>query len=198
VAVEHHLRRGLQFLGPLRKLGARPAPMLGRVTGQLDSLGGQVDTLDYRLYSSMRVPLLTLAEYAGVDSTGKLFIAGVAEGVSLQRKQGVPADIVGPVQIPPLFLVAIVEASIVDGTTHSVGIQVVNEDRKDVAPANQLGVFHFQINKHGRPMRAQVVAKLQGLTVPGPGDYELLLLVDEKEVATTPLYVTDDTPESAQ
>ena len=92
----------------------------------------------------MRVPLFTLAEYASVDSTGKLLIAGVAEGVSLQRKQGVPADVVGPVQIPPLFLVAIVEGSIVDGTTHSVGIQVVNDDRKDVAPASQLGVFQDQ------------------------------------------------------
>lgn len=159
-------------------------------------LGGQADTFHYLSYLSMRVPLLTLAEYAGVDSTGKLFIAGVADGVSMQRKQGVPADVVGPVQIPPLFLVAIVEGSIVEGTTHSVAIQVVNDDRKGVAPASPLGAFHFQINERGRPMRAQVVAKLQGLAVPRPGDYELLLLVDGKEVATTPLYVTDDTPES--
>jgi hypothetical protein len=44
-------------------------------------------------------------------------------------------------------------------------------------------------------MRAQVVIQLQGLKVPGPGDYEITIVVDGQEVAATPLYVTDETPE---
>ncbi len=146
----------------------------------------------------MRIPILTLAEYAAVDTTGKLFIAGTVDGVSLQRRAGTPAGVVGPVPIPPLYLVAVFEGSIVDGLTHSVALRVVNDDRKEVAPTNEVGQFHFQVNKHGRPMRAQVIAQLQGLKVPGPGDYELVLIVDGKEMATTPFYVTDETPDAAQ
>ena len=72
------------------------AAFMRRVCNRAVALGGQADTLDHRLYSSIRVPLLTLAEYAGVDSTGKLFIAGGVERVTLQRKQGVPADVSVP------------------------------------------------------------------------------------------------------
>ena len=146
----------------------------------------------------MRIPILTLAEYAGVDASGKLFVAGTVDGVSLQRNAGAPVGAIGPVPIPPLYLVAVIEGSIVDGITHSVALRIVNDDRKDVAPENVVGQFSFQINKHGRPMRAQIIAQLQGLKVPGPGDYELVVIVDGKELATTPFYVTDETPDAVK
>jgi hypothetical protein len=142
----------------------------------------------------MKPVILTLAEYAAFDQAGKLLIAGACDGVSLHRKDGVPADRVGVVPIPPLYLVAVFEGGIGDGLVHRLDIHLLNEDKKEVARVLEKGEFRFQVNKYGRPMRAQLVLKLPSLPVPSPGDYEFTVLVDGTELAVTPLYVTDETP----
>lgn len=142
----------------------------------------------------MKLVILTLAEYAAFDQAGKLIIAGAVDGVSLQRRDGVPADGVGVVPIPPLYLVAVFEGGISDGLVHRVDINLLNEDKKEVARILEKGEFRFQVNKYGRPMRAQLVIKLPVLPVPSPGDFEFVVSVDGNELAVTPLYVTDETP----
>lgn len=142
----------------------------------------------------MKLVILTLAEYAAFDQAGKLIIAGSCDGVSLQRRDGVSADGVGVVAIPPLNLVAVFEGGIGDGLVHRIDINLVSEDKKEVARVLEAGEFRFQVNKYGRPMRAQLVLKLPVLPVPSPGDYEFVILVDGREMAVTPLYVTDETP----
>lgn len=142
----------------------------------------------------MRIAILTFAEYAAFDATGKLLIAGTVDGVSLQRRDGVAADSVGPVPIPPLYLVSVFEGSIGDGLSHKLDIRVFNEDKKEVATVLENGEVRFQVNKYGRPMRAQLILKLPRLLVPSPGDYEFVIFVDSVEAAATPLYVTDETP----
>jgi hypothetical protein len=165
--------------GPIhvRQTWAGPHAFLGKLNGY-----------------SMKTVILTLAEYAAFDQAGKLIVAGTCDGVSLQRRDGIPPDGVGVVPIPPLYLVAVFQGGIGDGLAHRLDINLLSEDKKEVAKILQGGEFRFQVNKFGRPMRAQVLLKLPTLPVPQPGDYEFVILVDGKELAVTPLYVTDETP----
>ena len=127
----------------------------------------------------MRIPIITFAEFAAVDTAGKLIIAGTVDGISFRRQAGVRPNAEGPVPIPALYLVAVLEGSIGDGLRHRLGLAVLNEDKQEVVKRVNHGEFHFQVNRYGRPMRAQIVMNIQGLVVPRPGDYEFVLLVDD-------------------
>ena len=47
----------------------------------------------------------------------------------------------------------------------------------------------------GRPLRAQLIARLQGMTFPHFGDFEFHVLVDGREIGTIPVYIVRRLPE---
>lgn len=139
----------------------------------------------------MHLKFLHFAEYAAVTQENKLIVAGLVDNFNLSRAAGAPpGSVLGP--LPPVYLVAVVECSIGEGTVHTAKLKIVDDDAKDVAELD-LGQWNFFVNQYGRPMRFQAVIHLNGIVLPRPGDYPFKLLVDGQEVGETPLYVTDVT-----
>lgn len=142
----------------------------------------------------MRVPILTFAEYAAISDDSKLTIAGTIDSVTIHRKPGVSKEQIGPVPLPMIYLVAVFEASISDGLEHTLRLVIQDEDQHEVAAGLEEGRFTFAMNKYGRPMRSQLIMRLHGLTLPGPGDYEFQVIVDGQRRASAALYLVDGTP----
>ena len=121
----------------------------------------------------MRIPIVTFAEYAAVDTAGKLVIAGTVDGISFRRPPGARPQPEGPVPIPALYLVAVLEGSIGDGLRHRLGLAVLNEDKQEVVKRVNHGEFHFRasggLNLPGRRAETQCMCCLL-YTSPSPRD----------------------------
>lgn len=146
----------------------------------------------------MKLKLLQFAEYAAVTQGSKLIIAGTVDQVEARRAPLVPGAAVEPLQripLPPLYLVAIIEASIAEGTAHQAALRILDQDERPVADPIELGQWAFVVNPHGRPMRFQAIVHLANVAVPpGTGDYQFWLEIDGKPIGEPAmLYVIDHT-----
>jgi hypothetical protein len=146
----------------------------------------------------MLLKLLAFAEYAAVTQENKLIVAGIVDQVEVRRRPGAPAQPDGAIvalPLPPLYLVAILEASISEGTVHQAALRLLDQDHQPLADPVQLGQWTFIVNPFGRPMRFQAVVHLGGVAVPpGTSDYEFQLLIDGEPIGEPAmLYVQDHT-----
>jgi len=147
----------------------------------------------------MELRAFLIAEYAAnVAPENKLVIAGTYNTVQLTRKPGISKEDAAksPVIIPPFYLAAILECGIAEGLVHRAVLRLLDEDGRQLASPMDLGELKFVLNPHGHPMLFHQVLRVNGLPVPGPGDYSFELVVDGKRVGETSLYVTDITAAS--
>lgn len=121
-----------------------------------------------------------LADYASVAERGKLVIAGEFDQINAQT---------APVTWPLMFLVARFEASITEGSKHRLRLDTRDADGRQVIPAIE-GDIGFVPRGPGRPLRGQIIMRLEGLQFPRAGDYSFNLLVDGRELGTVGLFLT--------
>ena len=137
---------------------------------------------------ALKVALIALAEFVTCDAANRLVIAGTMDTVHVAPVPGSPAvSPIGPLRLPKLHLVVIFTASIADKSA-DVAFVVRHEDG-DVVVKQDLGPIDFIMNPLGRPLRAQLIVVLDGLTVPGFGDYDVVVMIGDEVLATAPLYV---------
>ncbi len=140
----------------------------------------------------MHVNCFLIAEWAGLTKDNKLMFAGTFDSVNVTalgpigpipegKKLGIP--------MPMTYLVLHLEGSIADGLVHSSGLRIVDQDGRAVTKDMALQEIRFQMNRHGRGMRFVQIAGLQGLTLPGAGDYTFILLIDGEPKAEYTIYV---------
>lgn len=142
----------------------------------------------------MNLRLLVFAEYAAIGQDGKLVIAGITDGLMVNRGPNVPTDGPSRILVPKTYLVAIIEASLADGLTHALALRLIDGNGQALPELVEIGQHNFTINKFGRPMQLRLVVEMNGLQLPGPDDYVFQLVVDGEEVGEAPYYVTDVTP----
>lgn len=128
------------------------------------------------------MPFGHLADYATVDTSGKLIIAGIFEIV---YAPSVDAPVVGVL----FTLVARLECSISDGLEHSIKLRFVDGEEDQVSPELPVGTITFSPTGPGRPYAANVMAKFAGLPIRGVDDYRFVILVDDTPIGAIPLYV---------
>jgi len=131
---------------------------------------------------SVTMPFGHLTDYATVDASGKLIIAGLFEIVFASS---VDAEVVGVI----FTLVARLECSIADGLEHDIRIRFVDGEEEQVGDEMPVGAITFSPTGPGRPFAANVMARFGGLQVRGADDYRFVILVDGQPVGAIPLYV---------
>lgn len=135
--------------------------------------------------------LLEVAEYAVLAEDKKLTIAGIYDSINIEARvnQQPPA---GSSLVPgltrPIFLVASITASVVDGLKHTVGFGLRHEDGEFIIEERSISEMSFNLNREGRPMKHHSLLSLSGISFPRTGDYEFVLFVDGIEVRATPIY----------
>lgn len=128
------------------------------------------------------MPFGHLTDYATVDASGKLIIAGLFEIV---YAPSVEAEVV-----PVIFtLVARLECSIADGLQHDIRIRFLDGEEEQVGEEMPVGIIAFSPTGPGRPYAAHVMAKFGGLQIRGVDDYRFVILVDGEPAGAIPLYV---------
>ncbi|MEX2153047.1 MAG: hypothetical protein WD825_06880 [Gemmatimonadaceae bacterium] len=146
----------------------------------------------------MKITLITLAQYAAIAEGNKLVIAGTIDQLEVQRVGGGPITEKMPIGLPPFFIAVSAHCSIAEGTEHVMQLMIRDQDGNPVLPEPiALGTWTLRINKYGRPMRHNQVIAVNGLALPGPGDYTFELQDNGQptEGGETPLYIVDTTPE---
>lgn len=141
----------------------------------------------------MRLTCFLIAEHASVSREGKLTIAGTIDDFQIQRLPGESASPF-PIAMPPAYLVSQVEFNFSEGLTHAGRLRVLDDDGEAIAPEINLPGIQLTMNAYGRPMRHNMIMRINGLRIPRPGDYVFELSIDGTRVGETPLYVTDITP----
>lgn len=138
----------------------------------------------------MELKLGVIADAANVADQGKLNILGEFNQIT---STGPP-----PVIWPMFTLVARLEAPTVEGTQHKVGIDLVDGDGKSILPGRIEGPIKFSAQGPGRPLRANLIAQLQGMIFPAFGTYEFHIIVDGRSVGTIPVHIVQMKPPTGQ
>lgn len=128
-----------------------------------------------------------LADYAGEGKASKLLMVGVFDTVYNQGGSR-------PIQVPPCYLVLMIDAHVTEGSDHTLELHLTNEDGADVFPPTSMPI-KFSLQGPGRPLRAQVVIALFGLVVPDEGDYAFNVLIMRQHLGDVPLYVRPAQPQ---
>lgn len=142
----------------------------------------------------MRLDLFCFAEFAANTQENKLVVAGIFNSVQVRRlrQPGFGKPDIFP--MPHVYLAAIVRGSLGEGLKHHAKLRVVNDDGKVVFDKIELGDMNFVVNEQGRPMQFQAVIGINGLPLPGVGEYSFEFILDGKRLGATDLYV-DALPE---
>jgi hypothetical protein len=131
---------------------------------------------------AVRMPYGHLSDYATVDTSGKLIIAGLFEIIYAPEPD---AEVVGIL----FSLVARLECSIADGLQHDIKIRFVDGEEELVGDELPVGTITFTPTGPGRPYAANVMARVAGLKIRGVDDYRFVILVDDRPVGSIPVYV---------
>lgn len=123
-----------------------------------------------------------LCDAANVTNEGKLNILGEFNRIWSTSP---------PVRWPLCWLVARFEAHITEGTDHALEVDLINEDGRSLMEERPSGALKFQPTGPGRPLRAQVMMRMQDIQFPEFGDYEFHFLVDGTHVGSVPIYIME-------
>lgn len=124
----------------------------------------------------MELRFAHVADFASVDSGGKLTIVGVFDIVW----DGAGAR---PIPFPPFYLVAAIEASIAEGADHEIEICLVDDD--EVAQAGIIkGSIQLRSQGVGHAARGHLLIGFGPgvIQVPDLGDYYFQFRVDGKQL----------------
>jgi hypothetical protein len=123
-----------------------------------------------------------LTDYAGRGHRGKLILVGIFDQVH---------DNAGtrPIPIPPCFLVVSIVAHATEGANHAGRVVLMNADGQELPPRIDLPLV-FIPQGPGRPLNANILIRLDGVTVPDLGDYAFHVLVDNRHVGEVVFSVT--------
>jgi hypothetical protein len=126
----------------------------------------------------MELKFALLADHASETRDGKLNIMGTFDAI-----WGTEA----PAAHPKCFLVARLEASVVEGTEHTFRVSL-HDGNGNVAGLQSPDLpLRFVPSGPGRPMIANLVLDLTGLHLPQFDDYEFLIRVDGSVMAEVAL-----------
>jgi hypothetical protein len=117
----------------------------------------------------MNLKLAVLADHVNETKEGKLNLLGVFDVLFAKKL---------PAKHPKLFLVAVFEASVSEGSEHKAKVGVYDSDGQEVLPLTPELPLKFQPTGRGKPFQARLVVELEGLRFPHFGDYEFHLLID--------------------
>ena len=135
--------------------------------------------------SAVKLKFAHLADYAGVDSGGKLTIVGLFGAVFDAMK-------VRPIPFPQFHIVGVFEAKLTEGTDHQVQVQLIDQQTRTVLRKFD-GAIRFSPMGRGQPLQAPMLLGFgpNVITVPQHGTYEFRFLIDGKDVGGIPVSVSD-------
>lgn len=135
---------------------------------------------------ALRMVFGVFAEYALIGEGNKLVVAGIFDTTHTRAVNG-------RFPLTPSRVVIRLTCSIVDGAAHSVSLRLRHEDGELAFTEAQIPNVEFRPSGPGRPMVAQIIARLDGLSVPVLGDYHLEVTIDQepKPIGEIPLYVVE-------
>jgi hypothetical protein len=125
-----------------------------------------------------------LADYVAEGINGKVNIIGVFD--TFFRSSSVHAE-----PLPVFFLVAAVEAHVIQGTFHATELRLLDGDGHDVVPRMTVPKLQFMARGPGLPLRATLIVQYAGLLLPDFGTYEFDVVMDGKSLGTVPLHVAE-------
>jgi hypothetical protein len=129
-----------------------------------------------------------LADYAGVDSSGKLTIVGVFDTIWDRMKAR-------PIPFPQFHIASVFDAKVTEGTDHRVQVQLIDQQKRTVLQRFD-GQIRFAPSGRGGPLRANLLLGFgpSAISVPELGSYEFRFLIDGKDVGGLPVFVLEPPP----
>jgi hypothetical protein len=125
----------------------------------------------------------TLCDYAGDGANGKLLIVNVFDTVWDNLK-------VRPVPFPPCYLVALFEASIVEGSQRPLTVRFQTADGNDVLPPVTIPL-RLVPQGPGRLSKGNLAIGLMPFSVPDLGEYVFAFYSDQDQLGTVDVYVQE-------
>lgn|SRR5512146_2920237 len=131
----------------------------------------------------MELKFAMIADEALFAADGKLSIIGIWDTL----KVSIPG---APARIPRCSLAGQLQASVLEGTAHRIRIRLVQDDGDPVGPDYPAAPLTFPIPAPGRPPRANFVYRIQDVALPGTGDFDFEIYIDDVRVGSVPFTVT--------
>jgi hypothetical protein len=133
---------------------------------------------------------LLLANSAEVLPNNALQINGTIDQVRITPDRPLqPGEKLPPLPIPRLALITVMEFSLADGLRHVLEVEIVNEDERLIVPRTKAADVVLRMNPQGRQLRHNQITWIEGLFVPGPGDYSIRVYVGGQYLDAIPFYV---------
>lgn len=127
----------------------------------------------------MELKFALLCDAANESKQGKTNIFGEFDTIWAQTF---------PMKWPRMVLVARFEAHVSEGIDHGVQLRLQNADGRDVIPATPVMQMRFASHVDaGRPARGQLIANMDLVQFPAPGDYSINILVDGHHLGSVPI-----------
>ena len=121
----------------------------------------------------MDLKFAMVADHVAETKEGKLVIVGVFDTIYAHQ---------APATHPSMFAVAKIETSVASGSNHRLQMGMWDEDGREVMPLTPPMDIQFVPQGAGRPLRAQLIANLAGISFPAFGDYELRILINGRQI----------------
>ena len=117
-----------------------------------------------------------LADYAAPGHLGKLTLVGIFDRIYGQRHQGA-------IPFPQFFLVAVFEASLVEGSDHRIAVKIVTADEHPTG-FEVGGTLRFATTGEGQPLSAVLLLGFGPgvVSVPELGDYSFVFEIDGRRL----------------
>lgn len=130
----------------------------------------------------MELKFAMLADWFNETKEGKANIIGEFNLINARS---------APVTHGPFSIIARFEAKISEGTEHTFRVGLYDEDGQEVLPQTTDMPLPFQNTGPGRPLRGQVIVRVDGVVLPKFGDYEFHLLIDGRHMASVPFSLVE-------
>ncbi len=136
----------------------------------------------------VRLRFAVLADYAALGQNAKPLVVGIWDNITNFRNAN-------PVPMPRCFLFAALNASVADGTEHTVEIRLVDGDgTRLIDPI--LFPLRFGILGPGRGLAANINLELVNLALPGEGDYEFQFWLGPQQLGEVAFSVLPAPPQA--
>lgn len=138
----------------------------------------------------MKLCAILLAKSAEVLPNGAIRIDETVDQVRITPSRPLqPSEKLVRVPLPAIVLITVMEFSLADGLRHELQLEVVDDDERVIAPRGKAADLVLRMNPQGRPLRHNQITRIEGLEVPGPGDYKIRVYVDGEFLDAMPFYV---------
>lgn len=128
----------------------------------------------------MEIDMAFVADAATVDAAGKLNVLGVYDTIVSPQF---------PLKKPQMVLVIRFVAHGVESGSHPTKIWLMDADGQKLINADVEVNFQEGAGGEGRRLKGQILFSINSMVFPKPGDYSFEIIVDEKNMASVPLYL---------